>query len=228
MRYEIHGTVMQTLDVYLTQGESMYTESGGMAWMKGNVEMKTNTKGGLMAGLGRKLAGESLFMTTYTSHDSAEVLVTFAPEAPGKIVPVKLGPGQSLICQKDAFMCAQDSVELKMHFRRKLGTGFFGGEGFILQSITGPGYAFLEIPGEVREYSLAAGEVMRIDPGHIALFEPSVTYDIEMVKGLTNVLFGGEGLFLATIRGPGRIWLQSLPLSNLAGKLAKYMPMRSS
>ncbi len=228
MRYEIHGTVMQTLDVYLTQGESMYTESGGMAWMKGNIDMKTNTKGGLMAGLGRKLAGESLFMTTYTCNDPGEALVVFAPEAPGKIVPVKLGQGQSLICQKDAFMCAQNSVELKIHFRRKLGTGFFGGEGFILQSITGPGYAFLEIPGEVREYTLVAGDVMRIDPGHIALFEPSVTYDIEMVKGLTNVLFGGEGLFLATIRGPGRIWLQSLPLSNLAGKLAKYMPMRSS
>lgn len=228
MRYEIHGTVMQTLDVYLSQGEAMYTESGGMAWMKGNIDMSTNTKGGLMAGLGRKLAGESLFMTTYTNKDPAESLIVFTPEAPGKILPIKLGEGQSMICQRDAFMCAENSVGLSMHFRKRLGSGLFGGEGFILQKITGPGYAFLEIPGEVREYSLAAGETMRIDPGHIALFEPSVNYDIQMVKGLTNMLFGGEGLFLATITGPGRIWLQSMPLSNLAGKLAKYLPIKTS
>jgi uncharacterized protein (TIGR00266 family) len=228
MRYEIHGTVMQTLDVYLSQGESMYTESGGMAWMKGNVEMKTDTKGGLMAGLGRKLAGESLFMTTYLSHEVGESLVVFAPEAPGKIIPVKLGPNQTMICQRDAFMCAESTVDISMHFRKRLGTGLFGGEGFILEKITGPGYAFLEIPGEVREYSLAAGETMRVDPGHIALFEPSVNYDISMVKGFTNMLFSGEGLFLATMTGPGRIWLQSLPLSNLAAKLARYLPTKSS
>jgi len=118
----------------------------------------------------------------------------FTPEAPGKVVPVKLGANQSIICQRDAFMCAETTVNLAMHFRKRLGTGLFGGEGFILQRITGPGYAFLEIPGEIREYSLADGEAMRIDPGHIALFEPTVTYDITMVKGLTNVLFGGEGL----------------------------------
>jgi uncharacterized protein (TIGR00266 family) len=228
MRYEIHGTVMQSLDVYLSPGESMYTESGGMAWMKGNVEMKTDSRGGLMAGLGRKLAGESLFMTTYTNRDAAESLVVFTPEAPGKIVPVKLGEGQSIICQRDSFMCAETTVEVVMHFRKRLGAGFFGGEGFILQKITGPGYAFLEIPGEVREYNLAAGETMRIDPGHIAFFEPSVSYDITTVKGLTNVLFSGEGLFLATLTGPGRIWLESLPLANLAAKLAKYLPTKSS
>jgi uncharacterized protein (TIGR00266 family) len=228
MRYEIHGTMMQTLDVYLSQGETMYTESGGMAWMKGNIDMQTNTKGGLMAGLGRKLAGESLFMTSYTGQEAGEVLIVFTPEAPGKILPVKLGEGQSMICQRDAFMCAQSSVDLKMHFRKKLGSGLFGGEGFILQRITGPGYAFLEIPGEVREYTLATGETMKIDPGHIALFETTIDYDIEMVKGFTNIFFGGEGLFLATLRGPGRIWLQSMPLSNLAGKLAKYLPTQRS
>lgn len=227
MRYEIHGTVLPTLEVYLGNGESMYTESGGMAWMKGNIEMTTNTKGGLMKGLGRALAGESLFMTTYTSHDP-EALIVFTPEAPGQVIDVRLEAGQSLICQKDAFMCAENSVEMKMHFRKKLGAGFFGGEGFILQQITGPGLAFLEIPGEVREYTLQAGETMKVDPGHIACFEPTVHYDIAMVKGLTNMLFGGEGLFLATLTGPGRIWLQSLPLSNLAAKLAKYMPAKSS
>ncbi len=227
MRYEIHGTVMPTLEVYLSNGESMYTESGGMAWMKGNIEMTTNTKGGLMKGLGRALAGESLFMTTYTSHDP-EALIVFTPEAPGNILAFNLGAGQSLICQKDAFMCAESSVEMKMHFRKRLGAGFFGGEGFILQEITGPGVAFVEIPGEVREYTLLPGETMKVDPGHIALFEPSVKYDITTVKGLTNVLFSGEGLFLATLTGPGKIWLQSLPLSNLAAKLAKYMPAKSS
>ena len=225
MRYEISGTFLQSVDIQLSQGESVYTESGGMAWMSGDIEMKTGTKGGLMAGLGRKLAGESLFMTTYTCR-SGEGLVVFTPEVPGKVLDFQLGPGQSLICQKDAFMCAEESVKLEMHFRKKLGAGLFGGEGFILQRVTGPGTVFLEIPGEVREYTLAEGEVMQIDPGHIALFEPTVSYNITAVKGVANVLFSGEGLFLAKLAGPGRIWLQSLPLSNLAGKLAKYMPAR--
>ncbi|NBD36911.1 MAG: TIGR00266 family protein [Chloroflexi bacterium] len=226
MRYEIHGTTMQSLDVHLDAGEAMFTESGGMAWMKGNVEMKTNTKGGLMAGLGRKLAGESLFMTTYTSKEP-DALVVFTPEAPGKVMAFRLEAGQSLICQKDAFMCAEDSVKLEMHFRKKLGAGFFGGEGFILQKVTGPGAVFLELPGEVREYTLESGQVMKVDPGHIAFFEPTINYDIEMVKGLTNMLFGGEGLFLATMRGTGKLWLQTMPLPNLASKLAKYIPTSS-
>lgn len=226
MRYEIHGTTMQSLDVHLDAGEAMFTESGGMAWMKGNVEMKTNTKGGLMAGLGRKLAGESLFMTTYTSKEP-DALVVFTPEAPGKVMAFRLEAGQSLICQKDAFMCAEDSVKLEMHFRKKLGSGLFGGEGFILQKVTGPGAVFLELPGEVREYTLESGQVMKVDPGHIAFFEPTINYDIEMVKGLTNMLFGGEGLFLATMRGTGKLWLQTMPLPNLASKLAKYLPTSS-
>ena len=225
MRYEIHGTLLQSVDVHLNKGESIYTESGGMAWMRGDIEMKTGTKGGLMAGLGRKLAGESLFMTTYTCR-SDEGLVVFTPEAPGKVLDFRLEAGQSLICQKDAFMCAETSVKLEMHFRKKLGAGLFGGEGFILQKVTGPGTVFLEIPGEVREYTLAAGETMQVDPGHIALFEPTVSYDINRVKGIANIFFSGEGLFLAKLTGPGQIWLQSLPLSNLAGKLAKYMPAK--
>lgn len=227
MRYEITGTLLQSVDIHLGPGESVYTESGGMAWMRGDIEMKTGTKGGLMAGLGRKLAGESLFMTTYTCR-RGEGLVVFTPEAPGRVLDFRLEAGQSLICQKDAFMCAEASVKLEMHFRKKLGAGLFGGEGFILQKVTGPGTAFLEIPGDVREYTLAAGEKMQVDPGHIALFDPTVSYDITMVKGMTNILFSGEGLFLATMAGPGRIWLQSMPLSNLAGKLAKYMPTKSS
>jgi uncharacterized protein (TIGR00266 family) len=227
MRYEIHGTTLQSVDVHLSQGESVYTESGGMAWMRGDIEMKTSGKGGLMASLGRKLAGESLFMTSYTCR-RGEGLVVFTPEAPGRVLDIQLQAGESLICQKDAFMCAESSVKLAMHFRKKLGAGLFGGEGFILEQVTGPGTVFMEIPGEVREYTLAAGETMQVDPGHIALFEPTVSYDITMVKGVANVLFSGEGLFLAKMTGPGRIWLQSMPLSNLAGKLARYMPTKSS
>ncbi len=227
MKYEIVGSTLQTLDIYLDAGESVYTESGGMAWMRGDIEMSTSTKGGLLKGLTRSLSGESLFLTTYACK-SGESVVTFTPEAPGSIVPVELAAGQSRICQKDAFMVAEDSVTLEVHFRKKLGSGLFGGEGFILQKVTGPGTAWVEIAGEVREYELQAGEIMKVDPGHIAMYEPSVDYDIARVKGMKNILFGGEGLFLATLRGPGKIWLQSLPLANLASKLLQYMPTKSN
>jgi uncharacterized protein (TIGR00266 family) len=223
MEYYITGEVMQTLDIRLQPGEAIYTESGGMAWMTGDIEMSTDTRGGLLKGLGRSLAGESLFMTTYRCRSGAGMVV-FTPESPGKILALDLASGQSMICQKDAFMCAVDSVTLETHFRKRLGAGLFGGEGFILQKLTGPGVAFAEIAGELREYTLQPGQMMRVDPGHIALYEPTVDYDIQRVKGVKNILFGGEGLFLATLKGPGKIWLQSMPLSNLAGKLARYMP----
>ena len=225
MDYKISGTIMESVDIHLKAGESIYSESGGMAWMRGAFEMDTGTRGGLGAGLGRMLAGESLFLTTYTCK-SPDGLITFTPEVPGKVLALPLETDQNLICQKDSFMCAETTVKIEMHFRKKLGAGLFGGEGFILQKITGPGTAFLEIPGEVRKIELGTGEQIQIDPGHIALFEPSVNYDISAVKGLKNVLFAGEGLFLATLTGPGTIWLQSLPLSNLAMKLAKYMPTK--
>jgi uncharacterized protein (TIGR00266 family) len=227
MRYKIGGTTLQTLDVLLEAGESVFTESGGMAWMKGDVDMVTDTRGGLLKGLARSLSGESLFLTTYTCK-SAKALITFTPEAPGSIIPVELGANQTRICQKDAFMVAEDSVTLEMHFRKKLGSGLFGGEGFILQKLTGPGTAWVEIAGEVREYDLSEGETMKVDPGHIAMYEPSVSYDIARVKGVKNILFSGEGLFLATLQGPGKVWLQSLPLSNLASKLMQYMPSKGS
>jgi len=219
------GRFLPSVDVWLEPGESVFTESGGMAWMKGDIAMSTGTRGGFMAGLGRKLAGESFFMTTYTCR-SGVGLVTFTPEAPGRIMVFDLQPGQSLICQKDAFMAAQEGVSVEMHFRKRLGAGLFGGEGFILQKISGPGLVFLEIAGDVRDYLLQPGEVMQVDPGHIALYEPTVDYDITTVKGITNVLFSGEGLFLATLRGPGRVWLQSMPISNLAAKIRQYIPSK--
>ncbi len=222
MEYTIHGTVMQALEVRLTQGEAMYTESGGMAWMTDGIEMKTSGRGGLGKSLGRMLSGESFFMTTYTCRAPAG-MITFTPEAPGKVIPLNLKAGHSMICQKDAFMCAEESVELSMHFRKKLGAGLFGGEGFILQKLTGPGVAFVEIAGEVQMVELAAGEKLKIDPGHIAMYEPTCSYDVTMVKGMMNWLGGGEGLFLATVTGPGKVWLQTLPLSNLAGKLKRFI-----
>jgi uncharacterized protein (TIGR00266 family) len=225
MRYEINGTVLPSVDVWLEAGESVFTESGGMAWMKGDIRMETNTKGGLLQGLGRSLAGESLFMTTYTCERNVG-MVTFTPESPGRILAFELAAGQSLICQKDAFMAAQEGVHVEIHFRKRLGAGFFGGEGFILQKITGPGLMFVEIAGDVREYNLQSGEVLKVDPGHIGLYEPTVDYDITTVKGLTNILFSGEGLFLATLRGPGKVWLQSMPLSNLVAKIRQNMPSK--
>lgn len=226
MKYRITGSNMQALDIRLERGESVFTEVGGMAWFRGQVDMATNMPGGLLGGLGRALSGESLFLTTYTAL-SEGVEVTFTPEAPGSIVPLELAAGQVIIAQRDAFMCAQKGVELAVHFKRRLGAGLFGGEGFILQRVTGPGVTFFEIDGEVRQLELAAGEMIRVDPGHIAMFESSVSHDIEMVKGVTNVLFGGEGLFLATLTGPGRVWLQTMPLSNLIAKIAARVPKSS-
>ena len=222
MEYQIHGTVMQALEIRLSQGESIYTESGGMAWMSDGIDMKTSGRGGLGKALGRMMSGESFFMTTYTCR-SPQGMITFTPEALGKVLPVHLKAGHSLICQKDAFMCAEESVELAMHFRKRLGTGLFGGEGFILQKLTGPGTAFVEIAGEVQMIDLKAGERLKIDPGHIAMYEPTCDYDIQMIKGVMNWLGGGEGLFLATLTGPGKVWLQTMPLSNLANKLRGYM-----
>ncbi len=226
MEYQIKGSVMPALEMKLQQGEAIYTESGGMAWMSEGIDMQTSGRGGIGKMLGRALSGESLFLTTYTC-TAPQATIVFTPEAPGHIIPVPLQAGHSMIAQKDAFMCAEDDVQLEMHFRKRLGTGLFGGEGFILQKLTGPGLAFVEIAGEVQQYELQAGQTMKIDPGHIAMYEPTVDYDIQMVKGVSNVLFGGEGLFLATLRGPGRIWLQTMPLANLAGAIRRYIPSSS-
>ncbi len=223
MEYVIHGTVMPVVELTLAAGESVYTESGGMAWYKGDIEMKTEGRGGLGAMIGRKLAGESAFMTSYTCRNG-QASIIFSLEAPGKIIPFQLAAGQSIIAQKDSFMCAEQSVKLEMHFRKRLGAGIFGGEGFILQKLTGPGMVFCEIDGEVMDYTLAAGETMKVDPGHLALYEPTIDYDIERVKGIRNIFFGGEGLFLGTLKGPGKVWLQTMPLTNLAMAIRRFFP----
>ncbi len=230
MDYQIVGTTMQAVILQLEPGQTVFSETGGMAWMSGNVVMNTNTGGG-GGGLGgmlggmvkRALSGESLFIVDYTVQ-SGRGMVAFASEFPGKIIPLHLGPGQSMIMQRDAFMCAEKTVTLDIHFRRNLGSGFFGGEGFVMQRATGPGVAFAELDGEIVEYTLEAGQMLKVDTGHVAMFEPTVQFDVEMVRGFRNILFGGEGLFLATLRGPGRVWLQTMPAMNLAKKIANYLP----
>lgn len=225
MEYKVRGTTLQMVDVQLQQGESVYTESGGMGWMSPNMTMETNTKGGFFKGLGRMFSGESFFMTTYTCKEGTG-LITFPCEMPGKVVPMELAQGQSIICQRDSFMFAENSVQMQMHFRKNLGTGFFGGEGFIMQKISGPGRAFLEFGGEITEYNLQNGQVLQIDPGYIACYDENVTFELTSVAGVKNKIFGGEGFFLATLKGPGKIWLQSLPIAKLAAKIIPYLPKK--
>lgn len=223
MRYEIVGGQLPVVVCKVDKGEKIYTESGGMCWMDDGFDMDSNTRGGLLKGLGRAMSGESIFMTTYMSdHDDAEI--AFGSSFPGKIVPLTLRDGETKIIQKTAFLAAEDSVKLELHFRKKLGAGFFGGEGFILQKMTGPGTAFLEIDGDVVEKELAPGEMIKVDQGYIAAFEESVTFDITTVKGLKNKFLSGEGFFLATLKGPGKVWLQTMPFSVLADRIIDVVP----
>ena len=222
LKYQLIGTTLQAVTLELNPGQTVYSESGGMAWMSANVRMETTSGGGIGKMLGRMFTGESLFLVDY-SVPQGRGLVAFASEFPGKIVPVDLAQGQSVIAQKDAFMCAEKSVDVAIHFRKRLGAGFFGGEGFMMQKLTGPGLAFFELDGEIVEYTLQQGQTMMVDTGYVAMFEPTVDFDIEMVRGVKNIFFGGEGLFLARLRGPGRIWLQTMPMYNLARKVAAHV-----
>jgi uncharacterized protein (TIGR00266 family) len=224
MEYQIIGTTLQAAILELDPGETVYSESGGMAWMSGNIAMQTSSRGGGLGGMfKRAVSGESLFLVEYTAQ-GGKGIVAFASDFPGKIVPVNLGPGQQMIAQKQAFLCAEKTVTMDVVFRRKLGAGFFGGEGFIMQRLTGPGVAFVCLDGEIMEYTLGPDQVLKVDTGHVAMYEPGVSFDIEMMKGFRNILFGGEGLFLATLRGPGRVWLQTMPTMNLAKAIAEYLP----
>jgi uncharacterized protein (TIGR00266 family) len=226
MRYTISGTVMQTVAVDLDPGEQLFSMTHSMAWMSDGIRMTTNTGGGFFAGLKRSLTGGSFFVTQFQAERPAHI--AFAPRFPGTIMPVSLGPGQSIVCRKETFLCAQSSVGLEIAFQQRLGAGVFGGEGFILQRVTGPGVVWLDLSGEVVSKALAPGERILVHAGHIGAQEPSVGVDIQMVKGFSNILFGGQGLFLATLTGPGRIWLQSMPILNLAEEIARYMPQPNS
>ncbi len=222
MRYDISGTTMQTVSIDLAPGETIVSQTHQMAWMSDGIAMNTHTGGGFLAGLKRAVGGGSLFVTEYTAQAAGHV--AFAPRFPGTILAIALVPGQSLICRKETFLCCERSVSLEIAFQQRFGAGLFGGEGFVLQKVTGPGTVFLDLSGEVIEKRLAPGERLRVHAGHIGIQEPSVVTDIQMVRGFRNVLFGGEGLFLATLTGPGRIWLQSMPILNLAEEIARHLP----
>jgi uncharacterized protein (TIGR00266 family) len=222
MRYEVTGTVMQTVSIDLARGEQLYSQTASMAWMTPTIRMDTHTGGGIFAGLKRAIAGGGLFITDFTAEDAGHI--AFAPRFPGQIIPVTLASGQSLICRKETFLCAEKSVTLDIAFQQRLGAGFFAGEGFIMQRVTGPGIVFLDLSGEVIEKTLRPGEKLLVHAGHIGMQEPTVQIDIQMMRGFRNVLFGGEGLFLATLEGPGKIWLQSMPIMNLAEEIGRYLP----
>ena len=221
MQYEIWGGTMPAVTLKLDQGESIYTQSGGMAWMTSGIKMDTNMSGGFGAGLGRLFSGESLFMATYTAQAPGQE-ITIANTVPGELLKFDINPGYKIIAQKGAFLCATPGVELSAYVNNAK-TGLFGGEGFVLQQFTGNGVVFCEVDGSVRELDLAPGQTMIIDTGNVVAWEDRVTYDTQTVKGFKNILFGGEGLFLTTLTGPGKIWLQTMSKSELAASISPFL-----
>ncbi len=223
MEYTIFGNDLPAVSIKLNSGESVFTQSGGMAWMENGINMETNVKGGLLKGLGRMFSGESLFMVTYSSvRPGAEIV--FSSTFPGGIIDFNLEPGREILAQKSAFLCAEQGVELSVKFTRKISSGLFGGEGFILQGLSGKGTAFLEAAGSIVKRELRAGEVLKVDTGNVVAFESSVSYEVETVKGFANIFFGGEGLFLTKLTGPGTVWLQSLTMQNVAARIIPFIP----
>ena len=225
MEYEIRGGSFPIVICTLQEGETIKNETGAMSFMTSGMTMETNTGGGLLKGLGRALSGDSLFLNFFTAENGTQQ-IGFSAHSPGKIIPFKLDGTNTIIGQKNAFLAAEDSVEIEIFFKNKLGTGIFGGEGFILQKFSGEGIVFLEIDGEVIEHDLQEGETLLLDPGHLAAMEETVGYEIERVKGAKNILFG-EGLFFARIQGPGKVWIQTMPISKLAEAIIPFIPTSS-
>ena len=225
MKFRMVGTTVPAVEVFFEQvGEEMITQSGGMSWMSDGISMATDTNGGVLAGLGRMIAGESLFMTRYRAMKIGAT-IAFAATVPGSIVPVKMKDHPNgLVCQKGAFLCSQSSVNLEVIFSKKFSSGLFGGEGFILEKLSGNGTAFLEIDGDVVEKNLQPGEIIKVDTGNVVAFQNGMAYEIETVQGFKNVLFGGEGLFLTRITGPGKVILQTQNIKDFVGILSKYIP----
>jgi uncharacterized protein (TIGR00266 family) len=233
--YKIYGDDMQFVEVELDPGETVIAEAGSLMMMEDGIEMETvfgdgsNRSGGLMEkliGAGKRvLTGESLFMTMFTNTKSGKKHVSFASPYPGKIIPMDLSElGGKIICQKDAFLAAAKGVSIGIDFQKKLGTGFFGGEGFIMQKLEGDGLAFVHAGGTIHQKTLEPGEMLRIDTGCLVAMTRDIDYDVEFVRGIKTALFGGEGLFFATLRGPGTVWIQSLPFSRLASRVFAAMP----
>ena len=227
MQYEIQGDTLPVVICSLEQGEAMITERGSMAWMSPNMKMDTTSGGGLGKAVGRMLSGDSIFQNTYTAPNGPG-LIAFASSFPGSIQAFTVARGQEYILQKKAFLAAETGVELSVHFQKKAGAGLFGGEGFILQRVAGQGVVFAEFDGHVVEYELAAGQQMVIDSGYLAAMSASCQIDIQAVPGLKNMMLGGEGIFNTVLTGPGHIWLQTMPISSVAGALRPYFPSTNS
>lgn len=223
MKYQIVGDTLPTVICQLEPGEKMITEGGGMSWMSPNMLMETTSNGGIGSMIGRMFSGEKAFQNVYTAQ-GGEGMIAFASCFPGSIRAFEIAPGQEMILQKSAFLAGEVGIEMSVFFNKKLGTGFFGGEGFIMQRISGQGTVFAEFDGHVVEYELAPGQQIVVDTGHLAAMTASCQMDIRSVPGVKNMLFGGEGIFNTIITGPGRVWLQTMPISNVAGVLRPYMP----
>ncbi|ULH17097.1 TIGR00266 family protein (plasmid) [Deinococcus sp. KNUC1210] len=226
MTYRIFGTVQPTLIVDVDSRHNMISDAGGMSWMSASVEMTTGAPGGLLAGLARMVSGGTLFMITFNTRTEGQI--AFAADFPGKIVPMELDAGESIIMHKHAFLASEASVQLAVTFTRRFGAGLVGGDGFVLQKVTGPGMAFAELDGDAIEYNLQVGETLLVEPGHLAMFDPSVNFDIQMMKGIRNLIFSGEALFFARLQGPGRVWLNSMTASKVAHRIGEYLPSSGS
>lgn len=225
--YKIYGDDMQTVEIELDPGEGVRAEAGTMMYMEQGIEMQTSTGGGLFRGFKRMVTGESFFITTFLHNGKGKGHVAFSAPYPGKIIPLQLERfGGRFLCQRDAFLCAANGIEIEVAFTKKIGAGFFGGEGFILQRLEGRGMAFIHAGGTIVKKVLAPHEVLRVDTGCIVGFQETVDYDIQFVGGFKNALFGGEGLFLAKLTGPGTVYLQSLPLSRLSDRILKASSFR--
>lgn len=222
MKYSIEGGSLPAVVIQLDPGETLISEVGGRTWCRGPVVTETKAEGGIGKSLGRMFSGESLFMSRYTAQGPVEIV--FASSFPGRIVARTLNPGESIICQKSSFLCGTAGVELAVHLQKKLGAGFVGGEGFIMQRITGPGTVFLELDGYCPEYDLAPGEQLVCDTGVVALMDATCQIDVQMVKGAKNMLLGGEGLFDTVVTGPGKVYMQTMSISRLAQQLRPFMP----
>lgn len=222
MTYEIKGGAFPVVVCQMEKGEQMITESGSMVWQTPDFKMET-TGGGLGKMFAKAFAGESIFQNIYTAQRDG-AMITFGSSFPGKILPLAIGPGQEFILQKRSFLAAESGVALDIHFSKKLGAGFFGGEGFIMQRLSGQGTAFAEIDGELMEYTLGPGEQLLVDTGNVAGFQVGVSMDIQQVPGLKNKFLGGEGLFHTLLTGPGTVWLQTMPISGVAEALRAFLP----
>ena len=227
MQYQNAGEPLPVVTCQLAAGEAMITERGSMSWMTPNMRMETTTNGGLGKAFGRLLAGEALFQNRYTAQGGPG-LIAFASSFPGSIRAFEIGPGKELVVQKSGFLAAEAGVELSVFFQKKLGSGFFGGEGFIMQKLSGQGIAFAEFDGHVVEYELAAGQSQVVDTGYIAAMDATCSMDIVTVPGVKNAFFGGEGLFNTVVSGPGHIWLQTMPISSVAAVLRPFFPSNNN